>query len=119
MDAVVAGVGTGFVPDILRVDLLDEEIGVERATAVERSRQLARCEGVLAGISAGAALEAGVQVATGHQDELDVAIVPDIGERYLSTDLYPAPERLHVGESGYDAVLETLGDRPPAAEADD
>ena len=110
------GLGAGFVPEILRTELLDEVLAVERATAVERSRELSRREGVLAGISAGAAIEAGVRVARAHPDELVVAIVPDVGERYLSTDLYPAPDSLHVSERGIESVLETIGDRAPKAE---
>lgn len=84
------GIGAGFVPNVLRVDLLDDVITVEREIAVERSRKLAATEGIMAGISAGAAVEAGAQVATAHRDELVLAVVPDLGERYLSTDRYPA-----------------------------
>jgi cysteine synthase A len=86
------GIGAGFVPNVLRVDLLDDVIPVERSTAVRRSRELAAQEGILAGISSGAAVEAGTQVALENPDELVVTIVPDLGERYLSTDLYPAAE---------------------------
>jgi cysteine synthase A len=93
------GIGAGFVPEILRTDLLDDVIAVPREVAVERSRTLARDEGILAGISAGAAVEAGMQVATANPDDLVVTIVPDFGERYLSTDLYEATTVRHEDDA--------------------
>jgi cysteine synthase A len=101
------GIGAGFVPDILRTDLLDEAIAVRRETAVERSRELARKTGVLSGISAGAALEAGVRVAERDPDALVVTIVPDFGERYLSTDLY-APDVRHADNAAPSRLAATL-----------
>ncbi len=92
------GIGAGFVPNVLRVDLLDDVITVDRETAVSRSRELASREGILAGISAGAAVEAGIQVATTHPKSLVVTVVPDLGERYLSTDLYPRPAATHAAD---------------------
>lgn len=111
------GIGAGFVPDILRTDLLDDVIAVPREIAVERSRTLAREEGILAGISAGAAIEAGTRVATDNPDDLVVTIVPDFGERYLSTDLYDATTVTHEAEAGpeqFAAVLSGRADTPTA-----
>ena len=86
----VQGIGAGFVPDVLRVELVDEVVTVDRDEAVAASRALARREGVLAGISSGAALAAAEEVARRpeHADELVVVVLPDTGERYLSTDLF-------------------------------
>ena len=111
------GIGAGFVPEILRPELLDDVVPVARETAVERSRELAREEGVLAGISAGAAVEAGRQVASASPDELVVTIVPDFGERYLSTDLYDA-DATHVEEHDIPALAAMLDGTPPSASAD-
>ena len=93
------GIGAGFVPDVLRPELLDDVIAVSRGTAVSRARGLARSAGVLSGISAGAAVEAGRRVATDNPDDLVVAIVPDFGERYLSTDLYETTSVTHADET--------------------
>ena len=86
------GLGAGFVPAILDTTVYDEVITVEAVDAAEESRRLARTEGVLAGISSGAALVAALQVA--KRDELAgklvVVVLPDTGERYLSTDLFDA-----------------------------
>ena len=109
----IQGIGAGFVPSVLRVDLLDEVIAVDRETAVERSRQLAAREGVLAGISAGAAVEAGTQVATEHPEELVVAVIPDLGERYLSTDLYAPAETRHVEDVTLDDLVESVRPADP------
>jgi len=102
------GIGAGFVPDVLRTELLDEVRAVKREVAVDRTRALAREAGYLAGLSAGAAIEAGVRVARGHPDELVVAIVPDVGERYLSTDLFATPDALHAAGQSVDALAEAL-----------
>ena len=84
------GIGAGFVPDVLRRDLVDEIITVSNDDAGQTARKLAREEGILAGISSGAAVWAAIQVA--HRPEsrgkLIVAILPDTGERYLSTWLF-------------------------------
>jgi cysteine synthase A len=84
----VQGIGAGFEPEILRTELLDEVVTVRHETAADRSRELASEEGILAGVSAGAAVEAGRQVATERPDDLVVTVIPDFGERYLSTNLY-------------------------------
>lgn len=86
----IQGIGAGFVPDVLRSDLVDEIIKVEYENAVKASRNLARFEGILAGISSGAATWAALQVAARpeNREKQIVVILPDTGERYLSTDLY-------------------------------
>jgi cysteine synthase A len=111
------GIGAGFVPNVLRVELLDDVVAVDRETAVRRSRQLAAREGILAGISAGAAVEAGVQVAEAAPDDLVVTIVPDLGERYLSTDLYPAPSATHADDVAIGDLADAVG--PPETPASD
>ena len=85
----IQGIGAGFVPSVLRLDLVDRIIGVQDDDAVATARALARTEGILAGISSGAALWAGLKVA----EELGpgkkvVVLLPDTGERYLSTGLF-------------------------------
>ncbi|MDD4651507.1 MAG: cysteine synthase A [Methanothrix sp.] len=86
----IQGIGAGFVPEVLGRDLIDEIIKVEYENAVKASRSLARDEGILAGISSGAAIWAALQVAARSENlgKQIVVILPDTGERYLSTDLY-------------------------------
>ncbi|HIE03808.1 MAG TPA: cysteine synthase A [Candidatus Latescibacteria bacterium] len=86
----IQGIGAGFVPDVLRLDLIDEVVRVTDEDAQETSRRLAKEEGILAGISSGAAAWAALQVAGRPESEgrTIVAILPDTGERYLSTGLY-------------------------------
>ena len=86
----IAGIGAGFVPEILNTGIIDEIIQVTNEQAAEYARRLGREEGVLVGISSGAALYAGLQVAARHEnrDKLIVVIIPSFGERYLSTWLY-------------------------------
>jgi cysteine synthase len=86
----IQGIGAGFVPDVLRRDLVDEIIKVEYEDAVRTSRRLAREEGILVGISSGAAAWAALQAAARPENrgKQIVAILPDTGERYLSTELY-------------------------------
>lgn len=86
----IQGIGAGFVPDVLRRDLIDEIIRVPQEKAAEMAKRLAKEEGILAGISSGAATWAAVQVAfrEENRDKLIVVILPDTGERYLSTGLF-------------------------------
>jgi len=86
----IQGIGAGFVPDVLRRDLVDEIIKVEYEGAVATARRLAKEEGILVGISSGAAAWAGLQVAARPENKGKqiVVILPDTGERYLSTELF-------------------------------
>ena len=91
-DHGIQGIGPGFVPAVLRTELIDEVETVTRERSVEATRDLAAEEGLLCGISAGAALAAAERVATreAHADDLVAVLLPDTGERYLSTDLFEA-----------------------------
>jgi cysteine synthase A len=86
----IQGIGAGFVPDVLRVDLIDEVITVENEEAMEMARRLAKEEGILTGISAGAAAHAALKVAARaeNKNKVIVFIACDTGERYLSTPLF-------------------------------
>ena len=86
----IQGIGAGFVPDVLRLELIDEVIQVTEEDAIRTARRLVREEGIFAGISSGAATAAALQVAARPESvgRLIVVILPDTGERYLSTDLY-------------------------------
>jgi cysteine synthase A len=91
----IQGIGAGFIPDILKLDLIDQIIQVTDQDAQNTARLLAKKEGILAGISSGAATWAALQEAKKEEnkDKLIVTILPDTGERYLSTSLFqdPAP----------------------------
>jgi cysteine synthase A len=91
----IQGIGAGFIPEILRTELVDEVRTVDHEKAVQTTRKLAREEGVLTGVSAGAALAAAAEVARERPDDLVVVVLPDTGERYLSTDLFAADRVRH------------------------
>lgn len=85
----IQGIGAGFTPLILKTDLIDQVITVENSAAMETARMLAKKEGLLVGISSGAAAWAAMELAKedANQGKTIVTILPDTGERYLSTDL--------------------------------
>jgi cysteine synthase A len=86
----IQGIGAGFVPEVLNISIIDEIFKVRNDEAFEAARRLAKEEGVLTGISGGAALHAALQIAGRPENDgkLIVVILPDTGERYLSTALY-------------------------------
>jgi cysteine synthase A len=86
----IQGIGAGFVPDVFRADLIDEIISVSNEDAGATARRLAKEEGILAGISSGAAAWAALKVAGRPENsgKLIIVILPDTGERYLSTWLF-------------------------------
>ncbi len=86
----IQGIGAGFVPDVLNVDILDEIIPVSNEDAFTTSRELAKTEGLVVGISCGAAVWAASIMAkrTENKDKVIVVLLPDTGERYMSTSLF-------------------------------
>lgn len=84
------GIGAGFISDVLRVDLIDEIVTVTEAQAYEIGRQLVQVEGIMSGISTGAAVYAGLQIGqrSHYQNQRIVIIQPSAGERYLSTAMW-------------------------------
>ena len=91
----IQGIGAGFIPEVLRMELVDEVFPVTYKDAQQTSRQLSSEEGILAGISSGAAAFAALEVANRkeNQDKLLVVVLPDTGERYFTTDLFEIEEK--------------------------
>lgn len=88
----IQGIGAGFVPEVLDQSVIDEVIQVTSAQAAQMTRRLAAEEGILVGISSGAAVHAALEIAArpGNADNTIVVILPDTGERYLSGELFAA-----------------------------
>ncbi|MHA1894530.1 MAG: cysteine synthase A [Candidatus Helarchaeota archaeon] len=85
----IQGIGAGFIPEILKMELIDEIIKVKYEDAIDASRRLARLEGIFVGISSGAILHATLRLAEKlTNDQRILGILPDTGERYLSTELW-------------------------------
>ena len=86
----IQGIGAGFVPETLDTKIYDEVIAVENEAAFETGRKIARNEGVVVGISSGAAVWAAIQLAKRPENKgkVIVALLPDTGERYLSTPMF-------------------------------
>lgn len=87
---MIQGIGAGFVPDILNMKVVDEIVQIGNKESFNMAKQLAKDEGILSGISSGAAVAAAVKIARrkANADKLVVVVLPDTGERYVSTELF-------------------------------
>ena len=90
----IQGIGAGFIPKTYNASVIDEVFPVENDAAILAGRQIAQQDGILVGISSGAAAYAATEIAKrpGNEDKNIVALLPDTGERYLSTVLYAFEE---------------------------
>ncbi len=85
----IQGIGAGFVPDVLDMGVVDQVMQVSNEDAAAVARRITRCEGILCGISSGAAMYAALETARGMgPDQVVVVVLPDTGERYLSTEMF-------------------------------
>lgn len=102
----IQGIGAGFIPEVLERSLIDQVFTVTNEDALELARRLAREEGLLVGISSGAAVHAALQYARqlANRGKLIVAIIPSFGERYLGTDLF-APYRYEGSDDPFAAAI--------------
>ncbi len=95
----IQGIGAGFIPQVLNINVIDEVVRVSFKDAVETSRKLAKLEGIFVGISSGAAMWAALKIAERFEKEQNIVVIlPDTGERYLSTELwqFEQPSELEV-----------------------
>ena len=84
----IQGIGANFVPENYDKDVVDRVVQVKGDDAIDTARRLAREEGILAGISSGAAVRAALDLAANEKGKKIVAILPDVGDRYLSTGIF-------------------------------
>ena len=87
----IQGLGAGFIPDVLNMEMIDDLIQVKDEQATETTRQLAKLEGLMCGVSSGAAAWAAIEVARNPENngKLIVVVLPDLGEGNLSAKLFP------------------------------
>lgn len=87
---MIQGIGAGFIPDVLNTKIIDEIIKVSNEDALQMAKRIIKEEGILAGISSGAAMHAALQVANREENsnKLIVVVFPDTGERYLSMSVF-------------------------------
>jgi cysteine synthase A len=88
---LIQGIGAGFIPDILNLDVIDDVVCVPDEEAMETTRRLARLDGLMCGISSGAAAWAAIEIGRRPENrgKQIVVILPDLGERYLSMRVFP------------------------------
>ena len=84
----IQGISANFIPKTLNKELIDEIVDIKGEDAIQTSRQIAKTEGLLVGISSGAVLCAMKEISEKYQDKMIVGILTDSGERYLSSELY-------------------------------